>query len=329
MFGKIIGTGSCVPEHRVSNQDLSEFLETNDEWIRERTGIGSRRVLDGERPEDLALAAAKRALEAAQLSAEELDMIIVSTLSSNHMLPSVSCLLQRGLGAKRAMCFDLNAACTGFLAAYNTMQAYIHSGIVRTGLVVGAEGLSRITDWSDRSSCILFGDGAGAAALRRDPEAEFATVMHADGGKGDALTCEFAYALEEGYPGTVSPVTPEEKKRRTLIRMNGQEVFRFAIRQVPACIQELLAQEERELESVDWFLLHQANARIIEGAAKRLGAPIEKFPMNLAEYGNTSSASIPILLDELIREGKIRRGQRLILAGFGGGLTWGATKVTF
>lgn len=212
MFGKIIGTGSCVPEHRVSNQELSGFLETNDAWIRERTGIGSRRVVDGERPEDLALAAAKNALSAARISAEELDMIVVSTLSSNHMLPSVSCLVQRGLGAKRAMCFDLNAACTGFLAAYNTMQAYINLGIVKTGLVVGAEGLSRITDWSDRSSCILFGDGAGAAVLRSDPDAEFATVMHADGEKGDALTCEFAYALEEGYPGTVSPVAPEEKK---------------------------------------------------------------------------------------------------------------------
>ena len=329
MFGKIIGTGSCLPKRRVSNNDLSEFLETNDEWIRERTGIGFRHVLENETPEELAIVAAKNALDAAGMSGEEVDMIVVSTLSSNHMLPSVSCLVQRGIGAEHALCFDLNAACTGFLAAYNTVQAYISTGVIKTGLVIGAEGLSRITEWADRSSCILFGDGAGAAVLREDPSAQFGMIMHADGAKGDALTCEFSYGMENGYPGTVAAVSEEEKRHRTRMQMNGQEVFRFAIRQVPAGIHELLEKEQMEMDSVDWFLLHQANARIIEGAAKRLGAPIEKFPMNLEEYGNTSSASIPILLDEMVREGKIQRGQCLVLAGFGGGLTWGATKVIF
>lgn len=329
MIGRIQGTGSYVPRKVLDNNDLAKFIDTNDEWIRERTGIVKRHLIEDDTTVSMAAEAARRALENAGVSAEEIDLILLSTVSSNVVLPSTACEVQKNLGAVNAVCFDLNAACSGFLFALNTAQAYIHAGMIKTALIIGAESLSNIMDWQDRGTAILFGDGAGAAVLVAEEGHIFPTVMHSDGVKGDALLCQSRFRRERStslelksgetdIPGTTG--FPAD----TYVQMNGQEVFKFAVRQVPLAIEELLAACDKTTEDIDLFILHQANKRIVEGVAKRLHADMERFPMNLMEYGNTSSASIPILLDELNREGRLQKGMKLVLAGFGAGLSWGA-----
>ena len=243
-----------------------------------------------------------------RLKAEEIDLILVATSSSETVFPNTSCEVQKAIGAVHAWGYDLNAACSGFILALNTAQSYIRSGLVKTALVIGAEKMSRIVDWKDRGTCILFGDGAGAVVLRGEEsesaEAVYTAMAHSAGDKGEALTLQ--YGTEE------MPV----------IRMDGQAVFKFAVRKVPEIIEEMLKKADVSREDVDYFVLHQANRRIIEAAAKRVGVEIEKFPMNLGEYANTSAASVPILLNEMNRDGKLKRGQKIILAGFGAGLTW-------
>lgn len=303
MIGKICGTGSYVPSEYLDNDDLSRMVDTSDEWIRERTGIVKRHIAKEETTVSMAAKAAQKALESAGVEAEEVDLLIVSTISSNVILPCTACEVQKKIHAIHATCFDLNAACTGFLFAYNTAQAYIASGMSRTALVIGAESLSNLVDWKDRGTCILFGDGAGAAVLRAEQEEMYAAVTHSEGEKGEALTCDVG----------------------AFMKMDGQKVFKFAVRQVPACVSEVLEQNGLSVSDVDYFVLHQANRRIVEAVAKRMKVEIEKFPMNLQEYGNTSSASIPILLDEMNRQGKLRKGQKIVLAGFGAGLSWGAS----
>lgn len=305
MIGKICGTGSYVPSNFMDNNDLAKIVDTNDEWIRERTGIIRRHIIREDTTVTMAAKAAEEALKDAGVSAEEIDLILVSTISSNVILPCTACEVQREIGAIHATGFDLNAACTGFLFAYNTAQAFIAGGIYRTVLIIGAESLSNIMDWKDRGTCILFGDGAGAAVLKAGEGNMISTVTHSDGSKGEALQCE---------PGT-------------FMRMDGQAVFKFALKQVPACITELLEKNDLRVEEVDYFVLHQANRRIVEAVAKRLKTGIEKFPMNLQEYGNTSSASIPLLLDEMNRKGMLREGMKVVMAGFGAGLSWGATLI--
>ncbi len=320
MIGKILGTGSCVPAQSWDNNKLSEMVDTNDEWIRERTGIVTRHVAQsGESTAALAAGAARAALENAGLGAEALDLIIVATVSPENLVPCTACQVQEALGAGAATCFDLNGACTGFLLAMNTAQAYLAQGIYRTALIVGAECLSNLTDWKDRSTCILFGDGAGAAVLQAQPKGRYAQVTHSEGDRGAVLTCASRNRREFGEAGG-----PE-----TFLRMDGGEVFKFAVSRVPRVIAELLEKEAVALEEIDYFVLHQANARIVAAVAKRLGGDPERFPLNIAEYGNTSSASIPILLDELNRAGKLRRGMKLILAGFGGGLSYGASLIVW
>ncbi|MBQ4536772.1 MAG: ketoacyl-ACP synthase III [Lachnospiraceae bacterium] len=322
MIGVITGTGSYVPKKIVDNNDLSQIMDTNDEWIRERTGIVRRHVVQEESTVSMATEAAKRALEDAKVNAEDLDMIIVSTISSDVVLPATACEVQKNIGATKAVCFDLSAACTGFLFALNTAQAYFHAGVVKKVLLVGAESLSSIVDWSDRGSAILFGDGAGAAVLEAG-EGEFPTmVMHSDGFKGEALRAKTPIAGRRYNDENL-----EQDEKDTFIAMNGQEVFKFAVRKVPECLEELLEKSGKSLEDVDYFILHQANQRIVESIAKRLKTDIEKFPMNLMEYGNTSSASIPILLDELNKNGTLKKGMQLAVAGFGAGLSWGATWI--
>ncbi len=329
MIGKIRGTGSYVPGKVLDNNDLAKFLDTNDEWIRERTGIVRRHVVEEDTTVIMAAKAAERALENAQIAAEEIDLILLSTVSSNVILPSTACEVQKLIGAVNAVAFDLNAACSGFLFALNTAQAYIHAGMIQNALLIGAESLSNIMDWQDRGTAILFGDGAGAAVLCAEEGEIFPCVMHSDGAKGEALICDSRFrkekttsleiiAGEEKMPGTAG--FPED----TYVKMDGQEVFKFAVRQVPACIKELLTAIEKQPEDIDLFVLHQANLRIVEGVAKRLQIDIERFPMNLMEYGNTSSASIPILLDELNRNSKLKKGMKIVMAGFGAGLSWGA-----
>ena len=324
MTGKIKGTGAYIPERAVSNDELARIMDTNDEWIRERTGIARRHLAFGETTVSMSVKAARRALENAGVSAGELDMILVSTVSSNLLLPSTACAVQEQLGADHAVCFDLNAACTGFLFALNTVQAYFHAGAIKCALIIGAECLSHLVDWSDRGTAILFGDGAGAAVLTAG-EGDFPKmVMHSDGTRGQVLICEspFVHGREIPFSEEASQTcTPGEP----YIRMSGQEVFKFAVRQVPLCITELLDKCGMKVEDIDLFLLHQANQRIVEGIAKRLHVDLSRCPMNMAEYGNTSSASIPILLDEWNRSGRLKKGMKLVLAGFGAGLSWGAT----
>lgn len=318
MAVKIIGTGSYLPRKVADNQFLSTIVDTDDEWIRQRTGIKERHLSNGkEGTTYMAGHAAEAALEDAGIRAEELDMIIVATLSADTYVPSTSCLVQAAIGAIRATCFDLNAACSGFLFSLNTAYAYIDMGMAKTVLVIGAETLSREIDWSDRSTCILFGDGAGAAIVQKvEGEGGFiASITGSDGSQGDVLTCR-GRGIQNPFHNS--------KRKKDYLQMEGQAVFRFAVTMVPRCIRQILKKTDTTTDDIKYFVLHQANVRIIELIAKRLKVDIDKFPMNLNRYGNTSSASIPILLDELNRNHLLEPGDRLILSGFGGGLTWGA-----
>lgn len=317
MIGKICGTGSCVPKGLWDNQKLMELVDTSDEWVRERTGVARRHIAEnGETTASLAAEAALTALQNGGIRAEQVDLIITATVSPGDLMPNVSCQVQKKIGALNATCFDLNAACTGFLFALNTAQAYLARGIYQTALVIGAEILSDLTNWKDRSTCILFGDGAGAVVLRAGETGKYAQVTYSTGEKGNVLTC--ACRNQKRYAAGAD--APE-----TYMQMDGREVFRFAVSRVPEAIEELLKKEEMHIEQIAYFILHQANERIVRSVVKRLGADPDKFPMNMEEYGNTSSASIPILLNELNRKGMLRRGEYIVLSGFGAGLSYGAS----
>ena len=303
MIGKIKGTGSYTPLKVLDNNDLAQMVETNDEWIQDRTGIVTRHIIQEDDVATMAYEASKNALENAGIQPEEIDLIILSTISAKRPLPCSACEVQKMLGAVNATCFDLNAACTGFLFAYNTAQAYIQAEMYHTVLVIGSEALSKLVDWKDRGTCILFGDGAGAAVLRGEEGKKFHQVSLSIGEKCEALTCE-----HDGF-----------------IKMDGQAIFKFAIKEVSSCILDLLEKNNMKAEEIDYFILHQANRRIVEGISKRLGVDVERFPMNLQKYGNTSSASIPILMDELNQEEKLEKGMKVVLAGFGAGLSLGAS----
>ena len=316
MIGRICGTGSYVPEKTVSNDDLARIVDTSDEWIRERTGVARRHVAEQDTVVSMGAEAARLALENAGISPEEVDLILMATSSSNVIFPSAACSVQKEIGAVHAGGLDVSAACTGFLSVFQIGLAYIQAGMARTVLLIGAECLSRLVNWEDRSTCILFGDGAGAAVLRADEEAScLQTVFHSDGTKGWTLTCDSRH--KEGAKDL-------SKDPSTYIRMDGREVFKFALTRVPEAVREVLEKAELSTDDISWFLLHQANIRIIEGVAKRLRLGMERFPSDMEEYGNTSAASIPILLDEMNRSGKLERGQKIVMSGFGAGLTWGA-----
>ncbi|MCI8466379.1 MAG: ketoacyl-ACP synthase III [Lachnospiraceae bacterium] len=334
---RIIGTGSYVPEKALDNQALERMVDTSDAWIRERTGIGSRRITQTGTT-DMAIRAARRAMEMAGLSPEELDLIVVGTSTGDCLFPNTACEVQAALGAKEAACFDLSAACSGFLFSLNTACVYLESGVYRTALVIGTDSLSKTVDWSDRGTCILFGDGAGAAVLKKEESVSRVGpfLMKADGNRGEVLRCmgtplrnpfikEETDAKESVMGETGEQKSEENETDFGYLSMNGQEVFRFAVKTVPEVLEELLWRAGVSAEEIQYFVLHQANERIIGSVAKRMKQPLSKFPMNLEHYGNTSGASIPILLDELNREGRLRKGDKLALAGFGAGLTWGAT----
>ena len=337
MITKIIGTGSCVPERIVTNDDLAQIVETSDEWIQSRTGIRERRISEGADTAELAAGAAKAALENAGVSADDVDLILVATSTPDHCFPNAACMVQAAIGAERAVAYDISAACSGFLFAVNTAYAFLGSGIYRTALVIGADALSKIVDWSDRSTCVLFGDGAGAAVLRaEEPVSQveavletqtavnteksgiFAMKMGSDGKKGPVLSC---------VSRTIGNFLTNTEPQIGYMTMDGQEVFKFAVKKVPETIKELLDENGLEPKDVKHYVLHQANYRIAEAIAKRLKVSMEQIPTNMEHYGNTSGASIPLLLDELNRAGKIQKGDLLVLAGFGAGLTWGATLV--
>ena len=309
MTGKIVGTGSYLPETIWDNNDIAKIVETSDEWIQERTGIVTRHIEKELECSQMAIEAAKKALADSEkngITASDIDAIFVSSTSTDKLFPVISCLIQKEINAPNAFCYDLNAACSGFVFAYNMAVSYMNMGIIKTALIVGAEKLSNVMDWTDRGSCILFGDGAGAAVVTAT-EGEAGMVMHSDGFGGDALMCDVGQRMT----------------------MDGQKVFRFAVKAVPNAVSELMEKRNLTDDDVDYYILHQANMRIIESAVKRLKISMDKVPTNIANMGNTSSASVPILLDECNRKGMFKEGSRVIMAGFGAGLSYGAAYATF
>lgn len=313
MTSAIIGTGSAMPERIVTNDDLAKIVETSDAWISDRTGIRARRIAIDETVETLSIAAAKQALEDSGIDATDLQLILVATLTPEGSMPNTACKVQTAIGATNAMCFDINAACSGFMHGLQTAHAFISAGLMKHVLVIGAETLSKILDWTDRGTCVLFGDGAGAAVLGPSEEGIMCIDGGADGNKGHVLTL--------GNAPLVNPYTSHPATKQ-YVEMDGQEVFKFAVRKIPAIVNNLLSQSGLSMEDVDLILLHQANQRIIQSAAKRLNADEALFPMNLDKYGNTSAASVAILLDEVNKGGQLKKGDTIAMAGFGGGLTW-------
>ncbi len=317
----IASWGKYVPQRVLTNDDLSRMVETSDEWIVTRTGIRERRIAaETETTATMAVQAARQALEGAGVGPEKLDLIIVATATPDYLFPMTACLVQDAVGATRAAAFDLAAGCTGFIYALGVAAAMIESGAIRTALVVGSETLSRITDWTDRNTCVLFGDGAGAVVLQAGPEGGgiLATVLGADGSGGDLLMLPAGGSRHPASHQTIA-------ERMHFIKMQGRDVFRFAVRVIPAATRQALERAGLSLDDVALFIPHQANGRIIESALRDLKLPPEKVYSNLERYGNTSAASIPIALCEAVEEGRLRPGDVVVCVGFGAGLTWGAT----
>ena len=319
-YAHITGWGMAVPENILTNDDISKMVDTNDAWIRERTGIHERRIArDNEFPSTLGVEASINALRVANLRPTDLDLIICTSSSPEYIFPATACLIQDQLGARKAGAFDLLAACTGFIYALNMAAQAIRSGSIKNALVVGSETLSRFVDWKDRNTCILFGDGAGAFVLQasEQPGGVLSAVMHSDGSGADLLTLEGGGSR---YPATEATV----REGKHYIQMDGKEVFRFATRVMASATQEALDAAGLTIEQIQWIIPHQANIRIIQAAARGLKLPMERFIVNLERYGNTSTASIPIAMVEAVECGKIKPGEKLVMVGFGGGLTWGA-----
>ena len=321
---RIIGTGSYVPPDILTNDNLSEMVDTSDEWIRTRTGICNRHIAKDMDNADMAYNAARNAVEDARIEASKIGLIIVATSTPDYAFPNQASLVQAKLEAVNAMCFDVSAACSGFIIALDIAASMLKAGSYKYALVIGSEKMSEIVNWKDRSVCVLFGDGAGAVVLKAvDNNTEDVTgalVGHERGIIDSNIYNDGtgASVLTGGRRFSDSCSTD------IFIHMDGQEVFKFAVKSVPTAIETLLHNNNMDINEVDKFILHQANVRIIESVAKRLKADKDKFPVNLNEYGNTSSASIPILLDELNRNGSLKQGEKLVLAGFGAGLSWGS-----
>jgi len=318
MTTRVIGTGRCLPETVVTNNDLSKVMDTSDEWISSRTGIRERRLVKTETTASMSICAAKDAMENAGIQPEDIDLIIVGTLTGDYVTPSTACEVQAAIGAVNAMAFDVNAACTGFIVALNTAHMYIQAGICKTALIIGAETLSKIMDWDDRSTCVLFGDGAGAAIVQQSETGILGFVQGADGSKGMSLACQ---DRENNNPLVQNPI------QMHYTDMNGQEVYKFAVTKVPECIHQVLEKANLTTDDIKYFILHQANIRIINSVAKRLKVSEDKFPISLDHYGNVSAASVPILLDEVNKKGLLQKGDKIVISGFGGGLTWGADVI--
>lgn len=316
---QILGSGSYLPAQRVSNNDLSKRIDTSDEWIQTRTGIKARHIAaEHEKTSDLAVEAARRALDAAGIQAADIDLIIVATTTPDMQFPSTATIVQHKLGISGCPAFDVQAVCAGFMYALTTAQAYIQSGLASKALVIGADIFSRIVDWNDRSTCVLFGDGAGAVVLAAtdEPAGIIASKLHADGAYQQLL-----YVPAQMADGQVCG--------QPYVHMDGQGVFKFAVKQLAAVAEEVLAAAGMTAAQVDWIVPHQANRRIIESTAKHLGLGMDKVILTVAEHANTSAASIPLALDAGIRDGRIQRGQTLLLEGIGGGFAWGAVLLKY
>lgn len=322
VYSRIAGTGSYLPEKVLTNADLAKMVDTSDEWIVSRSGIRERHIAaDGETTGDLAYHASVRALEAAGVSAQELDLIVLGTTTPDLIFPSTACLLQHRLGANGCPAFDVNAACSGFVYALTVADKFIKSGAAKTVLVVGSETLSRMVDWTERSSCVLFGDGAGAVVLKADSETGIlSTHLHADGGKKELLWNPVGVSV--GFK-------PELPNAGVRINMAGSDVFKYAVKALDSVVEETLEANGIDRHDLDWLIPHQANLRIIEATAKRLDMPMDRVIVTVDKHGNTSSGSVPLALDEAVRSGKIQRGQLVLLEAFGGGFTWGSALLRY
>jgi 3-oxoacyl-[acyl-carrier-protein] synthase-3 len=317
-YARILGTGSYLPARILGNSELEKLVETTSEWIVERTGIRERHIAaEGELTSDLALKAAERAIEAAAIDAGDIDLILVATTTSDRIFPSTACVLQAKLGIGNACpAFDVQAVCSGFIYAVSVADQFIKSGQVKTALVVGAETLSRLTDWTDRGNCILWGDGAGAVVLQAsDQPGIIATHLHADGRYQDLLYVDGGVSMK--------------KDGACYMRMSGNAVFKMAVNTLDAIVDETLASNGLQKSDVDWLVPHQANVRIIQATARKLGMSMDRVVVTVDRHGNTSAASIPLALDTAVREGRIQRGEMILMEAFGGGFTWGSVLLKF
>lgn len=318
---RIVETGVCLPEQVITNDDLAKIVDTNDEWIRTRTGIGERRISGGENTSELAAEAAKLILDRAGVKAEDVELLIVGTCSGDYNVPSVACMVQKSIGAVNAVAFDITAACSGFVFGLSIADKYIKSGLYKNAIVLGAEVLSKMIDWTDRTTCVLFGDGAAGAYVERSTQGGIlAEEIGSEGARYEALTAGYVPAAN-----AFNDVEPMQGFNT--VYMDGREVFKFATKRVTQSILSLLEKENVKAEDICYVVPHQANARIVEIVAKKTGIPMEKFYLNMDHTGNTSAASIPIALHEMNEQGMIKPGDKIILTGFGGGLTWGTMLV--
>ena len=322
IYSRIAGTGSALPVRVVSNDELAQRVETSDEWIATRTGIRQRHVAgEGETTVSLGRDAALRAMEAAGVQPGEIDLIVFGTTTPNLIFPSSACLMQAELGITGCPALDVNAACCGFVYALSVADKFIRAGDARTALVVGSETLTRMVDWSDRSTCVLFGDGAGAVVLKADAETGIlSTHLHADGAKKELLWNPVG--VSEGF-------RPDEDNAGVRVLMTGNEVFKHAVKALDSVVEETLQANGLDRHDIDWLIPHQANLRIIEATAKRLDMPMERVIVTVDKHGNTSSGSVPLALDEAVRSGKVQRGQLVLLEAFGGGFTWGSVLLRY
>jgi 3-oxoacyl-[acyl-carrier-protein] synthase-3 len=320
-FSRIAGTGSYLPDRVMSNQDLEKIVDTTDQWIRERTGIEKRHIAEADQTcSDLAEPAARRAMEAAGVGPQDIDLIVVATTTPDQVFPSTACLLQQRLDIHGCPAFDVQAVCTGFVYAMAVADNFIRAGTVRCALVVGTEVLSRILDWRDRNTCVLFGDGAGAVVLQAaDAPGIISAHLHADG--------SYKHLLQ--VPAGVGNGFDAVKAGNAYIEMRGNEVFKMAVTTLGRIVDETLDANGLQKSDVDWLIPHQANIRIIRATARKLNLPMEQVVVTVAQHGNTSAASIPLALDVAVRDGRIKRGENLLMEGFGGGFTWGSVLVTF
>jgi 3-oxoacyl-[acyl-carrier-protein] synthase-3 len=320
-YSRIIGTGGYLPENILSNADLERMVDTSDQWITERTGIRKRHLAAPQETTcDLAEVAARRAIEAAGIAAQDIDLIIVATTTPDRVFPSTACLLQQRLGIHGCAAFDVQAVCTGFVYALGIADQFVRNGTARNVLVVGAETLSRIVDWNDRSTCVLFGDGAGAVILQAtDEPGILSTHLHADGKYENLLTVNAG--VSQGYDRL--------QEGRAYMHMQGNEVFKMAVNTLGQIVDETLAANKLKKSDIDWLVPHQANIRIINATARKLKMSLERVVVTVHEHGNTSAASVPLALDVAVRDGRIRRGDMLLLEAFGGGFTWGSALVRY
>lgn len=321
---KVVGFGHYCPDNIVSNKDLESIVETTDEWIVKRTGIKERRISSGEGTVELAYKAALSALKNSNCDKDDIDLIVVATTSPDKIMPSTACSVQGLLGCNNAAAFDISAACSGFIYSLIVASSLIRGTDKKRALVIGSEVLSRIIDWSDRSTCVLFGDGAGAAVIEisNDEEGIISTCFSSDGSLGEK-------SLVAGELELNTPFAKDKKLEKRYIEMKGAEVYKFAVSIIPQIVNELLEKSNEDIKNIKYIVPHQANSRIIDDAARRLKVDKDKFYINLDKYGNTSSASIPVALSEMFEKGLIKRGDKIILAAFGGGLTWAGTLIKF